>query len=233
MERSTNSKNVDNYEELSKYYDSLLRDDEAFSLWLKYIEEEPFDTCLELASGSGVLAGMLKKKGYDIIASDISKEMKNVSKDNYDGEYLILNMTDYNLDKKFDLILCLCDSFNYLYEEELDSFFKCAYNHLNENGRIIFDTHHLNRLEEFKNEYVEEDYVDGVAYQWTINSDPIDYQINEHFTFYTKDGMIQEHHCQNVFEYKTIEDKMNKYFKTKFIEDFVEDEKVLVIGRKI
>ena len=47
MERSTNSKNVDNYAELSKYYDSLLRDDEAFSLWLKYIEEEPFDAQLE------------------------------------------------------------------------------------------------------------------------------------------------------------------------------------------
>ena len=119
---------------LAEYYDALLQDEEALSLWLDYIEKEPFSTVLELASGSGVMAGILKKKGYEITASDISEKMKEVSVKNYDGEYLLLNMTDYHLDKKYDLILCICDSINYLYEEELSSFFRCAYEHLNENG---------------------------------------------------------------------------------------------------
>ena len=232
MEGSTTSKNVSNYEMLAKYYDELLQDEEALSLWLKYIEEKPFKTVLELASGSGVMAGILSSKGYDVIASDISVEMKEASKANFDGEYLILNMTDYNLNKKFDLVLCICDSINYLYEEELDSFFKKAYEHLNDDGRLIFYMQHKARIDEFKEQYIEEGFVGNVPYQWTIMSDEFDNTINEHFTFYTDEGMIQEHHTQNVFDLDNVKKMMSKYFKVRAIEDFVEDEKILIIGEK-
>ena len=232
MEGSANSKNVSNYEMLAQYYDELLQDEEALSLWLKYIEKEDFKTVLELASGSGVMACILKNKGYDVTASDISNEMKEASKKNFDGEYLILNMIDYDLHKKYDLVLCICDSINYLYEDELDSFFRCAYKHLNENGRLIFDMHNLKRLEEFREQYIEEGYVDNVPYQWTIMSDEYENTINEHFTFYTDEGMIQEHHSQNVFDPEMIQEKMKDLFKTEIIEDFVEDEKLLIVGYK-
>lgn len=230
MEGSAKSKNVSNYEILAQYYDELLQDEEALSLWLKYIEEEKFESVLELASGSGVMAGILKKKGYNIIASDISEAMREAAKANYEGEYLILNMTDYDLNKKFDLILCICDSVNYLYDEELDKFFECAARHLNEKGRLIFDMHHKKRLNEFNEQYIEEGYVCDTPYQWTIASDEFDSTISEHFTFYTKDGMIQEHHTQNVFDLDRVKEKMSKYFKVRAIEDFVEDEKILMVG---
>lgn len=232
MEGSANSRNVSNYEMLAQYYDELLQDEEALSLWLKYIEEEEFKTVLELASGSGVMAGILKNKGYDVTASDISAEMKEASKANFDGDYLLLNMTDYDLGKKFDLILCICDSINYLYEEELDAFFRCAHKHLNDKGRLIFDMHHKKRIEEFKEQYIEEGYVKDVPYQWTISSDPFDDTIHEHFTFYTPNGMIQENHSQNVFDPKLIKEKMELYFDVKIVEDFVEDEKILIVGWK-
>ena len=232
MERSSNNKNVGNYEVLAKYYDELLQDEEALSLWLKYIEEESFTSVLELASGSGVMASILKNKGYEIIASDISESMKEAAKNNYNGEYLILNMIDYNLNKKFDLILCICDSINYLQEDELDKFFKCAYNHLNQNGRLIFDMHSIKRIDEFKEQYIEEGFVLDTPYQWTIMSDEYENLINEHFTFYTKDAMIQEHHTQNVFKLDSVKEKMNNLFNVRAIEDFVEDEKLLLVGRK-
>ena len=128
--------------------------------------------------------------------------------------------------------MCICDSINYLNEDELDSFFKCAYNHLNDNGRLIFDMHHKERLNEFKDQYIEEGYVDDVPYQWTILSDEFDNTISEHFTFYLNDVMVQEHHVQNVFNLDMIKNKMDKYFDYQIIEDFVEDEKILVVGRK-
>ena len=231
MERSTNNKNVNNYETLSKYYDELLMDSDSYQYWLDYIESEKFSSCLELASGSAVLTGILKDKGYNVTASDISNEMKEASRTNYDGEYLILNMINYNLNRKFDLILCVIDSINYLEEDELDSFFKCAYNHLNDNGRLIFDMHNMKRLIEFKEQYIEEGNLSDVEYQWTIMSD-IDNTISEHFTFYTKDGMIQENHTQHVFDIDLIKDKMKEYFNVEIIEDFILDEKVLVIGRR-
>ena len=96
----------------------------------------------------------------------------------------------------------------------------------------MFDMHNIKRLKEFEEQYIEEGIIDDIQYQWTIMSDYDDI-INEHFTFYNKDGMIQEHHTQHVFKIDLIKDKMSKYFKTRIIEDFIEDEKVLVIGRKL
>lgn len=229
MEGSDN-KSLKAYDYLAYYYDYLLMDEESLNFWLDYILEEDFKSCLELASGTGVMAGMLKKRGYEVIASDISASMKEASRTNFDGEYLLLNMSDYRLNRKFDLVLCICDSINYLNEEELDSFIECAYNHLNDDGRLIFDMHHLNRLNEFSEEYIEEGYLEDMPYQWTINAD-VD-SLHEHFTFYTRDGMMKEDHFQHVFKPEMLINKLEKYFDVRYIEDFVPDEKVLFINRK-
>ena len=232
MERS-NNRTLKAYDYLAYYYDLLLGDEEAFSYWLDEIEKENFHTVLELAAGSGVMAKILKDKGYDVVASDISESMKEASKANFNGEYLIINMINYELDNQFDLVLCICDSINYLQEDELDSFFKCAYKHLNDNGRLVFDMHNVLRLDEFKDEYIEEGELEDIQYQWTINSDNESKTINEHFTFYTDDGMIQEQHTQHVFEPRMIIEKMNNVgFNVEYKEDFIKDEKVLLVGRK-
>ena len=232
MERS--NKEVKEYEYLAKYYDYLLGDEEAFNFWLEYINAKDYHTVLELASGSGVLAGILKKQGKEVTASDISKEMKEVATNNFDGEYLILNMIDFDLHKKYDLILCVCDSINYLYEEELEQMFKSVYKHLNDGGRFIFDMHNPKRLKEFDEEYIEEGQVDeNVYYQWTINSDTFDRTVNEHFTFYTPEGMIQEQHTQNVFEPSVVKEKLESVgLESEVVMDFIKDEKILFIGTK-
>lgn len=228
------NKEVKEYEYLAKYYDYLLGDEEAFKFWLEYINAKDYHTVLELASGSGVLAGILKKQGKEVTASDISKEMKEVAINNFDGEYLILNMIDFDLHKKYDLILCVCDSINYLYEEELEQMFKSVYKHLNDGGRFIFDMHNPKRLKEFDEEYIEEGQIDeNVYYQWTINSDTFDRTVNEHFTFYTPEGMIQEQHTQNVFEVDDVKNKLeNVGLESEVVMDFIKDEKILFIGTK-
>lgn len=228
------NKEVKEYEYLAKYYDYLLGDEEAFNFWLEYINAKDYHTVLELASGSGVLAGILKKQGKEVTASDISKEMKEVATNNFDGEYLILNMIDFDLHKKYDLILCVCDSINYLYDEELEQMFKSVYKHLNDGGRFIFDMHNPKRLKEFDEEYIEEGQIDeNVYYQWTINSDTFDRTVNEHFTFYTPEGMIQEQHTQNVFEVDYVKNKLeNVGLESEVVMDFIEDEKILFIGTK-
>ena len=228
------NKEVKEYEYLAKYYDYLLGDEEAFNFWLEYINAKDYHTVLELASGSGVLAGILKKQVKEVTASDISKEMKEVATNNFDGEYLILNMIDFDLHKKYDLILCVCDSINYLYDEELEQMFKSVYKHLNDGGRFIFDMHNPKRLKEFDEEYIEEGQIDeNVYYQWTINSDTFDRTVNEHFTFYTPEGMIQEQHTQNVFEVDDVKNKLeNVGLESEVVMDFIEDEKILFIGTK-
>lgn len=228
-----NSRTLKAYDYLAYYYDALLSNEEDLLLWLKEIEKEDFHSVLELASGSGLMAKLLKNRGYDVVASDMSFSMKEAAKKNFDGEYLLLDMRDFNLDRKFDLILCICDSINYLEFEDLSMFFKNVYLHLNSNGRLIFDMHHFERINEFKDEYVEEGKVKDINYQWTIISDSYSNTINEHFTFYTDDGMIQEQHIQHVFRpnevIKLLEDAG---FKVEYIEDFVKNEKVLMVCKK-
>lgn len=225
---------VKEYQYLAKYYDYLLGDEDAFKYWLKYINTKKFNTVLELASGSGILANILKKQGKDVTASDISKEMKHVAKSNFNGNYLILDMTCFDLPYKYDLILSVCDSINYLQINELSKMFSCVYNHLNKGGRFIFDMHHPKRLYEFQNEYIEEGKIDNdTFYQWTINSDLLDKTLIEHFTFYTNNGMFQEQHVQHVFNINDVKDRLEKnLFKVQVIQNFIEDEKVLFIGTK-
>lgn len=233
MEGSWRFKDVDNYEYLAKYYDALLQDEESLKFWLDYILELRGNTVLELASGSGVMARILKEKGYDIIASDISEAMKKSAKANFDGEYQILNMIDFKLDKKFDIILCICDSINYLNNDELKTMFENVYNHLNDGGTFLFDMHSMKRIEEFKDEYIEEGRVLDTDYQWAIISDPESNELQERFTFYMEDGIVNEHHVQNVFKIEDVEKKMiDAGFETEIVEDFIKDEKVLVMGVK-
>lgn len=233
MEGSWHFKDVDNYEVLAKYYDALLQDEGSLKYWLEYIHQLKGKDVLELASGSAVMAKILKNEGYNVVASDISEAMKKASKRNFDGEYLILNMIDFKLDRSFDIILCICDSINYLNEDELLPMFKNVYEHLNSGGTFLFDMHSMMRLEEFKDEYIEEGQVLDTNYQWAILADTYQKQLQERFTFYMDEGIVQEHHVQNVFDIKLVKEKMLAAgFEVEIVEDFIEDEKVLVMGVK-
>ena len=234
MERPSDDRHVGNYEKLAYYYDELLQDEEALPLWLEKIEALHPEHILELASGSALITGILEEKGYDITASDISEDMKEASKNNYRGDYLLLDMTDFSLEKRFDLIFAIVDSVNYLDREGFLSFLRCSYEHLEEGGHLLFDMHSVKRLEEFEEEYIEEGIVSGVPYFWSILSDPDESILQEHFTFYEKDRMIQEDHLQYVYPIEDVRKMMEETgFTVRVYEDFIEDEKVMMIGEKV
>lgn len=89
------------------------------------------------------------------------------------------------------------------------------------------------RIEEFSDEYIEEGYVLDTPYQWTIQSDNENNCLYEHFAFYEEDGIINENHIQYIHDVNKLTDIMNKIgYKTRCIEDFIEDEKVLMIGER-
>lgn len=236
MERLQSRELVENYELLASVYDDLLQDPEAYGLWLEYIKRfTKGKRVLELASGSAIMAKILQDDGYEVIASDISKSMQEAAKRNYDGPYMLIDMTDIKLDERFDLVLCICDSMNYMVDEDmLKRAIKCAYDVLDKGGVYIFDMHDVKRLEEFKEMYIEEGIVDDIAYQWTIQSDAIDMTINEHFAFYLQDKVVEEAHTQRVYPKDTVIRILKDIgFKVTCIDDFIKDEKVLFIGEKI
>jgi len=228
MERSAH---LNEYSYLSRYYHELFVADIGYDLWWHYLKDVSGKNYLELASGDGLFALYLKEKGLTFACSDIDVSMKEVALNNGIEEYQLLNMSDYHLDQKFDNIITICDSFNYLNKDELKGFFNCAYEHLAKGGKLIFDMHHPDVLESYKEEYIEEGILsDNNQYQWTILAE--DECLNINFVLFDDIGHHLEQHQQFIHYQEDIL-KYDNLFNFTFIEDFVPEEKILIMGERL
>ena len=230
------------YDTLAHYYDALVKDDEATQAWVDWIEKEnPGKKVLELACGSGEITHQLANAGYEMTALDLSSEMIERAKEKdieHKIQFYVQNMLDLSQFSIFDTILCLCDSFNYLLEnEEVTTFFEQVSSHLHEGGLFFFDMHSWDRLEEFSEEFNEAgSFEDGCQCQWSIMSE--DELVYQDFAFYKDNQMVQEHHIQRVYDPEWIQNELEKYFEIlKITTDFdqqglCEGEKYFYICRK-
>jgi SAM-dependent methyltransferase len=105
---------------------------------------------LETACGTGSVAKEFLKYHYDITWLDISPEMLKRAENHLPKEKLILwDMTNFELSKKFDVILCNYNSICHLLTwKEWQKFFEMSFAHLEEWGILVFD---INTLFEFEN----------------------------------------------------------------------------------
>lgn len=204
------------YDTLASYYDELVKDDEASRMWVKWIKSKlsPCDI-LELACGSGEITELLVQDGFKVSALDLSSEMveRAKSKDK-DGkiDFYCQDMKDLSNFGLFSAIFCLCDSFNYILEkDEVDNFFKEVSTHLKDGGYFLFDTHSMDRIDEFEEEFNETGSFDDCDYQWSIMSE---YDlVYQDFAFYLEGGkVVQEHHIQRVYTPEFLEETLSKYF---------------------
>ncbi len=223
------------YNELAKYYDVLVKDDQATQMWVDFFNRhQKGETVLELASGTGEITLVLAKD-YRVDASDLSDSMLSVIKDkdvdNLVLSYNILDMVNFKVDKGYDNIICFCDSINYVLNlNDLEIMFNNVYASLNKNGVFMFDMHTLDRLDEFNEDYIETGHILNTDYQWSIVKD--DDYILQHFAFYQDDGIKQEHHIQRVYDPSKIINLLEKVgFKVKVFTDF--DIEGISVGEKI
>ena len=100
---------------------------------------------LDMASGAGRHSILFAKKGFDVTAVDLSKNMLSVARSKAQSENLNINFVHADLryfayTVKFDLIVNLFTSFGY-FESDLENFqiLESAYEHLNEKGFFILD----------------------------------------------------------------------------------------------
>lgn len=191
------------YQTLAEYYDALVQDEEAYSLWRSFVQRHiTKGSILELACGSGNLAISLAHEGYAIDAMDISEEMLAQAKAK-DTQALVnwskgdmRNLSNY---ASFDGIVCFCDSLNYLLKkEDLQQVFQEVYAHLKAKGVFLFDVHAYDRLSEFAEEYCESGHIKDVDYQWTILAE--EEYIYQTFLFYDdQQRPHMEQHIQRVY----------------------------------
>lgn len=204
------------YDTLASYYDALVKDEEATLSWVHWIEsfQKPC-SMLELACGSAEITQVLSHHGFQMTALDLSQGMIDQAK-RKDKEqkiqFLCQDMRDLSNLPSFESVACLCDSFNYILEkEEIVSFFKEVHDHLQPEGIFFFDTHSLDRLDEFSEEFNETGHIEDVDYQWSITSE--EEIIYQDFAFYKENGeVIQEHHMQRVYDPEWLKEVLHPYF---------------------
>ena len=146
----TYDKFLDYYEEVVRWINSPLEDEVEF-LKEDCIKEYNSETktILEVACGTWSVAKEFIKAGYEVTGLDINENMLKKAEKNIWKQNLVLgDMTNFDLWKTYDVVLCNYNSICHLLTwKEWQDFFAMAYKHLNKNGILIFD---INTLFEFE-----------------------------------------------------------------------------------
>ena len=106
---------------------------------------------VELGCGTGSFTRVLKKKGFDIIGMDLSPEMLNIARNKASEEKLDIMFIEQDM-RELDLyctagtIVSVCDSINYILDdEEIVETFRLVNNFLFPGGVLIFDFNTLHK----------------------------------------------------------------------------------------
>ena len=215
------------YENFSRVYDKFMSDT-PYDEWIEYIKKiwDKFglspNLIAELGCGTGNITQRLSDLGYDMIGIDYSENMlsearEKATENNSKILYLEQDMREFELYGTVDCILSLCDSINYILEEnELLKVFKLVNNYLDPKGLFIFD---LNTIYKFKNILGQNSFSqtdENSAYTWENYFDE-DECINEYYTnFFIEDeetGLyerFEEEHYEKGYEIETIKELIQK-----------------------
>lgn len=138
------------YQSFAQVYDTFM-DNIDYDGWGAYLIGllREYGICdglvLELGCGTGSMTERLAMAGYDMIGSDLSPDMLEIAMEKKDASglnilYLLQDMREFELYGTVRAIVSVCDSMNYILEEEdLLQVFRLVNNYLDPGGMFIFD----------------------------------------------------------------------------------------------
>lgn len=147
------------YSDFAKAYDMFM-DNINYSEWCTYLtgllKEYNIEDglVLELGCGTGNMTELLADNGYDMIGIDnaaqmLQKAMEKKAETGNDILYLLQDMREFELYGTVRAVVSICDSMNYVTEEEdLLEVFRLVNNYLDPGGIFIFDLNTVYKYEE-------------------------------------------------------------------------------------
>lgn len=114
---------------------------------------------LDLACGTGSFSKELVDRGYSVLGIDMSTDMLTVADNKCAGNanFIQCDMTDFQLNEKFDYCVCMLDSINHLKSiNDVKKCFDSVYDCLNPGGLFIFD---VNTVYKHKNILADNTFV--------------------------------------------------------------------------
>lgn len=213
------------YGEFAHYYDELMNDVD-YKDWYCYIEsilkkfnKDPKEI-LEMACGTGNFTYYLCKKGYKVTCFDVSSEMLSVAYNKLSKfkriDILRQDMRNFNINKKFDVILSLCDSINYITnDDELLKTFKNVNKHLENDGIFIFDINSYYKLSEIIGDNIFVEDRNEIFYIWQNEFDKKNKLANFYLTFFIKTEQenyirFDENHIERAYSIDEIKYLLKK-----------------------
>ena len=138
------------YTSFARVYDTFM-DNVPYKEWADYLgkilKEYGIDDglVLDLGCGTGNMTEMLASSGYDMIGVDNSEEMlgeamEKRAESGHEILYLEQDMREFELYGTVRAVVSVCDSLNYITEEEeLEHVFALVNNYLDPQGIFLFD----------------------------------------------------------------------------------------------
>ena len=192
---------------------------------------------LDLGCGTGKLTRLLAKAGYDMIGVDNSEEMLEIAREaedtcdaddicdveeeaagngNFEDNacnrilYLLQDMRSFELYGTVRAVVSICDSMNYILEEDdLREVFRLVNNYLDPAGIFIFDLNTLYKYRDILGETTISENREEGSFIWDNYYDE-ETGINEYdlTLFIREDGELyrkyEETHYQRAYELETI-----------------------------
>lgn len=199
------------YNSFAQVYDKFMSN-VPYEAWVDYIIEiinkynfNP-KLMLDLGCGTGNITQLLANKGFEMIGVDNSYEMLSIAKDkardaNQDILYLLQDMREFELYGTVDCIVSICDSMNYILEEDdLLQVFKLVNNYLDPKGLFIFDLNTDYKYSEILGDNTYAETYDDSAYIWD--------------NYYYEDEGINEYEL--TLFVKGEEDCYKRYYETHY-----------------
>lgn len=214
------TRHLESYGSFAKVYDMFM-DNIDYGAWSGYIKgllteyEVREGLVLELGCGTGSLTQLLAQEGYDMIGVDSSGEMLSVALEKKEEAgvailYLQQDMREFELYGTVKAVVSVCDSLNYiLEEEELLEVFRLVNNYLDPGGVFLFDINTIYKYEQMGDKTIAENRQEG-SFIWDNYYDSED-RINEYdlaiFVPEGSEGMYrkyEETHFQRGYELEEI-----------------------------
>ena len=215
------------YNRIAKYYDDVIgtgfETDEYLRKKINRYNKNA-RSVLELGCGTG--NNLLPfGKNIDLTGIDISCKMLKIAEKKVPRcSFHMMDIRNFRLYKKFDLIICLYDTLNHiLLFSEWKKMFANIYSHLNARGLFIFDINTLAKLEyfsaispfmhEFNSGYliVNIKKIFKNTFNWNLKIFE-----NKKLNIYT---LLDQNIKESSFEIEKVSNELLKYFHIRRIED--------------
>lgn len=181
------------YDEWGEYLVSLLK---------KYGVEDGL--VLDMGCGTGAMTRYLDAHGYDMTGIDVSEEMLTIAKEKSSPDilYLLQDMREFELYGTMRAAVSICDSMNYILEEDdLLQVFSLVNNYLDPGGICIFDLNTVYKYQEILGEQTIAEDREECSFIWDNFYDEEE-MINEYdlTVFVQEEGDLFRRYCETHYQ---------------------------------